>query len=149
MLDLLGSLALLALRILKLLLMLSWYLCNVARVSHYSMPFHENQINAYLRTGARYICYYSSFCSYRESCQLVGSNITFNFVLFCGKSGTTVLTGLMLRIYQPFQGSEILVFQLLVKQPIKKGGFQIHLCLKEMKLCIVPFLRNCLSLTIV
>lgn len=99
MLDPLGSLALLALRILKLLLKLSQYLCNVARISHYSKPFHENQINAYLRTGARYICYYSSFCSYRDSCQLVGSNITFNFVLFCSKSGTTVLTGLMFRPY--------------------------------------------------
>lgn len=83
---------------------------------------------------------------------LVGSNITFNFVLFCGKSGTTVVTGLMFGLTHLSAVSGIGNSRfpiLVVKQPIKKDGFQIHLCLKEMKLCIVPFLRKSLSLTII
>ena len=36
-----------------------------------------------------------------------------------------------------FQKMRILVFELPVKQPVTKGGSRIHVCLKEMKICIV------------
>ena len=36
-----------------------------------------------------------------------------------------------------FQRMRILVFELPVKQPVTKGGSRIHVCLKEMKICIV------------
>ena len=47
-----------------------------------------------------------------------------------------------------FQRMRILVFELPVKQPVTKGGSRIHVCLKEMKICIVIHDRTARPLTV-
>ena len=47
------------------------------------------------------------------------------------------------RMYiRPFQGLGTPVFELAVRQPITKGRSRIHLCMREMNICIVRFLCN-------
>ena len=80
-------------------------------------------------------CHHPSFC--RDNCY-IGSNIV---LYFCGESGTTVLTGLMLTL-RIYEGVSFItaIFQLAqAKQPVTKGGSRVHLCLKEMKELIDPF----------
>ena len=80
-------------------------------------------------------CHHPSFC--RDNCY-IGSNIVLHF---CGESGTTVLTGLMLTL-RIYEGVSFItaIFQLAqAKQPVTKGGSRVHLCLKEMKELIDPF----------
>ena len=107
-----------------------------------------NYNNANLKTGARW-CYYSSICSYCLDSCLPGRNITFNFVLVLWQERYNRFS--LDSFIGPFQGFGTLVFELPVKQPITKGGSWIHLCLKEMKICIVGllFLSSPLSLSIV
>ena len=86
---------------------------------------------ASLKAGKNWY-YYSSFCSYRDSCWLE-RNITFKLRFVFAA-----------RVAQPFwhgrtcQGSKLVVFQLAVKQLITEGRSWIVLCLKETKVQIVP-----------
>ena len=52
-------------------------------------------------------------------------------------------------IIRPYQGTEVLDFQLAALQPITRDGSRILLCLKDMKVHIVPFLCSPLSWSII
>ena len=52
-------------------------------------------------------------------------------------------------IIRPYQGTEVLDFQLAAFQPITRDGSRILLCLNDMKVHIVPFLCSPLSWSII